>query len=154
SDPVLRESSRLSAAAATACQATYDILKWKDVIGEKAVERFYPSSEWPGFYGLKTVDEVKGAEGARIRADVGMLGRSSKGDAPVWLSSNMPDEEPQDKGHANHHPAHARAIKKRCDEVGVEAVLRLTGDRKPGEEGGPAMLDFLFKHLGVKAREK
>ena len=37
-DPVLRESSRITAAAATGTQATYDLLRWKEFLGEAAAQ--------------------------------------------------------------------------------------------------------------------
>lgn len=145
-DPVLRESSRLQAAGAVACQATYDIVRWKELFGEKVVEIYSPKSEWPTFYGLKSVDEVLGEKGQKIRADVDMLGLIRKGGSPVWLGASKEGGEAQNRGHYLHHPDHAIAIKKRCDEVGVPAVLHR--GRDAGADGD--LLDFLFKHLGVQ----
>jgi hypothetical protein len=147
SDPVLRESSRIKAAGATACQATYDIVRWKEVLGEDAVRQYSPDKEWPGFYGLKSVEEVLGPQGQKIRADVDMLGLIRKGGCPVWLgAAGRADGPATDRGHYLHHPNHAIAVKKKCDEMGVEAVLfRGEADKKKSD-----MLGFLLDHLGVK----
>ena len=46
----------------------------------------------------------------------------------------------------DHHPRHAIALKKRCDKVGVEAVLILK-DTPLGSENS---FGFLLRHFGVK----
>jgi acetyl esterase/lipase len=146
-DPVLRESSRLVAAAATATQATYDIMQWRDILGD-AVLRFSNESDWPKFYGLKTVDEVRGPEGRKIRADVDMLGLITKDDPPVFLISTSDHDALQSLGDINHTSKHAIAVKKRCDEVGVTAVLKITGAQGGPERDNP--LEFLLQHLGIR----
>ncbi len=148
-DPILRESSRLKAAGATACQASYDIVRWKDIFGEQVVAKYSPQSDWPAFYGLKSVEEVLGAKGRAIRADVDMLGLIRKGGSPVWLGAARADGEVTDRGHYLHHPRHAIVIKERCDQVGVEAVLH----RGQAGKADVSLLAFLFKHLGVKGRK-
>ena len=148
--PILRESSRLKAAGAVACQASYDIVRWKELFGEKVVEMYSPKSEWPAFYGLKSVEEVLGEKGQKIRADVDMLGLIRKGGSPVWLGASREGGAVQNRGHYLHHPDHAIAIKKRCDEVGVPAVLHRGRNTDPDGD----LLDFLFKHLDVKPPAK
>ncbi len=85
-DPVLRESTRLVAAGANATQATYDILRWKDILGPAALD-YSSESDLPGFYGLKTIADLSGPAGTKIRADVDMLGLITKDDPPVFLVS-------------------------------------------------------------------
>jgi hypothetical protein len=66
---VLRESTRLSVTASSAGQATYDILKWRDVLGSDEEMRFYPQSTWPAFYGLKALDDLQTEHGNRSQID-------------------------------------------------------------------------------------
>jgi acetyl esterase len=148
-DPVLRESSRLSAAAATATQATYDILKWKDVLGDETALRFSPQEAWPGFYGLKSAEDLQSEQGRKIRADVDMLGLITKDDPPVMLASSDQRDSLDTKGNVLHHPKHAIAVKKRCDEVGVPAALKLGNAAPVGDPSAKSPVDFLLKHLGV-----
>jgi acetyl esterase/lipase len=147
-DPVLRQSSRLAAAGSQAGQFTYDILQWEELFG-KDVLKYSSADTWPGFYGLRTIDDLHTPEGKRIRADVDVRGLISKDDPPVFLTTGIPDGEPATKGQYLHHPRHMQAIKKRCDELGVPAVLVL-----PGEQGArddrSTILPFLLKHLGVE----
>jgi acetyl esterase/lipase len=149
SDPVLRESSRLTAAGSMAGQFGYDILQWEEVLGKEAM-RFYPREEWAAFYGLKKPEDLESPEGKRIRADVDMRGLLTKDDPPVFLTTGSPDGEPKHRGEANHHPSHMRAIKKRCDEVGVPAVLVLPKIDKPVRPEEGSVIDFLLKHLVAK----
>ncbi|MBI3879229.1 MAG: hypothetical protein HY301_04095 [Verrucomicrobia bacterium] len=145
----------MSAAAASACQATYDILKWEGVLGKEAM-RFYPESTWPAFYGLKTADELQTEKGKQLRADVDMLGLISADDPPVWLGSGDGHDALANKGDTNHSPKHAEAVKKRCDEIGVPAVLKI-GSKiigKPEDDGDRSQVSFLLKHLGAKTAAK
>jgi acetyl esterase len=149
-DPVLRQSSRLTAAGSQAGQFTYDIVQWEELFG-KDVLKYSPGATWPAFYGLKSMDDLQTPEGKRIRADVDIRGLISKDDPPVFLTTGIPDGEPTTKGQYLHHPRHMQAIKKKCDEVGVPAVLVLPGERAAPEvpEDRRAVLPFLLKHLGV-----
>jgi len=70
-------------------------------------------------------------------------------DPPVYLSSGMPNTRPEHREHIVHHPRHAIAVKKRCDELGIEAAIVL---RETPPEERVDMLDFFFKHLQVKVR--
>jgi acetyl esterase/lipase len=149
-DPVLRESTRLSAAASSAGQATYDILKWKDILGSEEAMRFYPQSTWPAFYGLKTLDDLQTETGKKIRADMDMLGLISKDDPPVWLGAGDGHDALANKGDTNHSPKHSEAVKKRCDEVGVPCVLKIGNLKRTDADGNQSQVEFLLKHLGVK----
>jgi acetyl esterase/lipase len=158
-DPVLRESSRLSAAASTAGQATYDILKWKDVLGDETALRFAPQSTWPGFYGLKTVEDLQSDQGRKIRADVDMLGLISKDDPPVLLAASARHDALANKGDVNHSPKHSVAVKQRCDEVGVPCLLKIAGAASAAAATGDGAaeqtpISFLLKHLGAKPTTK
>ncbi len=143
-DPVLRESTRLIAAGSTAGQATYDILRWREVLGSDEAMRFYPEATWPAFYGLLTLDEVRGPRGKELRADVDMLGLITADDPPVWLGASDRHEALENKGDTNHSPKHSEAIKNRCDEVGVACVLKI-GDQVSEGESSP--VTFLLNRI-------
>lgn len=146
-DPVLRESSRLSAAAMVSGQATYDLTKWEAFLGPAQPEYFKAQGEVPGFYHLKTMADLETAEARRILADCDMLGLITKDDAPLFATCAQPDGPAKDRGHYLHHPNHAREVKKRYDAAGVECVALLGMDarRAPAD----ALVEFLLKHLGV-----
>jgi acetyl esterase/lipase len=144
-DPVLRESMRLIAAASSAGQATYDILRWRDVLGSDEAMRFYPQSTWPDFYGLTTLEEVHGPRGKELRADVDMLGLITADDPPVWLGASDRHDTLENKGDTNHSPKHSEAVKNRCDEVGVACVLKI--GNAAGAVGEQSPVEFLLKHV-------
>ena len=143
-DPVLRESSRIAAAAATATQATYDILRWKEFLGDAATQAG-GGTDAPAFYGLKTTEQLDGPEGRRIRADVDMLGLITRDDPPVMMISSSEHNDLKTRGAVLHSPRHAETVKKRCDEVGVPAVVKITAGRQSTPDANP--LEFLLKHL-------
>ena len=149
-DPVLRESSRLCAAASSSGQATYDILQWKEVLGAAEAMRFYPEATWPGFYGLKTLDELQSERGRKVRADVDMLGLISNDDPPVWLGASDRHDALANKGDTNHSPKHSEAVKKRCDEVGVLCVLKVGNVFTADDARSGSPIEFLLKHLRAK----
>jgi len=148
-DPVLRESTRLIAAASSAGQATYDILKWRDVLGSDEAMRFYPEDTWPAFYGLSTLDEVRGPRGKELRADVDMLGLITADDPPVWLGASDRHDALENKGDTNHSPKHSEAVKKRCDEIGVPCVLKI-GNQPGAAEQTP--VEFLLKRVRQESK--
>ena len=148
-DPVLRESSRLAAAGAAACQFSYDILEWDKLFGA-ANQKYQDIGERPGFYGFKTEEELLGPAGQKVRADCDMRGLISKDDPPVFLNSGMPGGDITSRGHLLHHPKHALAIRDRCRELGVGVVAQIPALNIQPQPGDPQNLrEFLFKHLGV-----
>lgn len=142
-DPVLRESSRLAAAGCLATQATYDLTRWEPIVGAFKPEWLESPDEIAEFYHFKTKADLETPEGKKVLADCDMLGLLSKDDAPVYVSNGQQGGEPKNRGQYLHHPNHALAIKKRCEEVGVECVLGT------GSGGREKLIDFLFRHLGV-----
>ncbi len=144
-DPVLRESSRISVAAATSTQATYDLLRWKEFLGDAAAQAA-GAADIPAFYGFKTMDELTGAEGRRVRADVDMLGLITKDDSPVMLIASSEHDALKTRGAVLHSARHSEAIKKRCDEVGIKAVLKIVKGRDDRSAGADP-LDFLLRQF-------
>jgi hypothetical protein len=148
-DPVLRESTRLTVAGAINTQATYDLEKWAEIVGV--------SPSWRATYGDDTDlefyhlgrEEVDSPKGRGIRKELDMLSMMGPEDPPVYLFSNRPNTDPEDRGHIVHHPRHAIAVKKKCDRLGIEATLVLA--ETPPEERVD-MLDFFFKHLKVEQK--
>jgi acetyl esterase/lipase len=146
-DPVLRESSRLTCAGAQSCQFSYDIVKWKDLFGDAAVE-YQVDGDLPAFYGLQTEQELLGPIGQRLRTDCDMVGMITRDDPPVFLSTNQPGGEVKDRGHLLHHPRHAQAIQQRCAAVGIEAIASLPGlDIHPPAGKPQELFEFLCQHL-------
>jgi hypothetical protein len=153
-DPVLRESSKIVCAGANSCQFSYDVFEWPKLFGEDVCKRFSdPNDDWAAFYGLKSADDLNSPVGLKVRHDCDMCGLIRKGAPPVFLSSTQRGGDITDRGHYLHHPKHAEAVKRRCDEIGVECVAQIPGLKiAPPADGPQDLREFLFKHLGVSAR--
>lgn len=149
SDPVQRESSRLVAAGAAACQFSYDLLAWDKLFADSN-NKYKESDDRPGFYGLKTDEDLRGPMGQRIRADCDMRGLISREDPPVFLDTGFPGGDITDRGHLLHHPLHAKTIYDRCRELGVGVGAQIPAlEIMPGKDEPQNLRKFLFQHLKV-----
>lgn len=153
SDPVLRQSSRISAAGSLSGQATYDMREWERVIFPFKPEWRQGEGEAASFYHFKSEAEMDSPEGVKVRADCSMLSLLTPDDPPVYLAVNQPDGEPTDRGHLLHHPKHAQVIEKRCKELGIP-VVALYGSSGGKSSKGPSVIEFLLSHLALKATAK
>jgi acetyl esterase/lipase len=126
SDPVARESSRLACVAPNAGQITMDMKWWDQHVpgyAEKA-QRRRSNQELFG-----TDDE---AAAMKINASLAALSLISRDDPPVFMSYGMAPESPlptdgQAQNWMIHHVIHGIELKKRCDQLGVEAHLKYPG---------------------------
>jgi len=143
-DPVLRESSRITTAIAFATQSTYDFEQWEEILGSPPTEIFDVDGDIEWYH--ITREEVHTPKGRAVRKELDIMGMIDPGDPPVFLCNIHPNIDLEDGGDADHHPRHAIALKKKCDEMGVEAVLVT--------EYGPRVArdsyDFLLKHFEMK----
>ncbi|MDZ4850811.1 MAG: alpha/beta hydrolase [Pirellulaceae bacterium] len=147
-DPVLRESTRLVCAGAGSTQFSYDILQWPAMLGEDNAKKYGDSQEAPGYYGLKTDEELKGPIGQKLRADCDMLGLISNDDPPVFLTVTRDAGPIMNRGDYLHHPKHAQAIYDQCKKLGVGVTADIPGlDIKPPADGPTKERDFLLKYL-------
>lgn len=121
-DPVLRESSRIVAAGAINTQATYNLKRWAEILRAPEGD-FSRPGETAAFYGAKADAELETDKYKAILRDTDMLALISKDDPPVFLYTSHPDGAIANRGALLHHPDHPRAVKQRCDEIGVPATL-------------------------------
>lgn len=146
-DPVLRQSSRLSAAGMLNGQSTYNLLVWdKEVLPFKK-EWGKSDDEGPAFYHFKSEADFATERGKKILADVDMLHLLTPDDAPIFMHCSMPDGETTSRGHWLHHPRHTQVIEKRCQELGIEVVAKYRT-----ENAGSDAIKFLLAHLGPSAK--
>mgnify|MGYP001824603963 CR=1 FL=1 len=161
-DPVLRESTRVSAVAALATQATYDLLLWEGILLPitQPLESFLGGTDVPSiaaalgvtnylltFLGAGSIDEIYGAENAAYRANVDMLGLMDAGDAPIFVNNFETSlEDPLDM--FLHHGLHAIEVKNRADEVGLHSVAYVDDDEYPvADPSGEDVTSFLIRHI-------
>lgn len=152
-DPVLRESTRVSAVQLGASQATYDIFKWESVVYtdfgftlEDAID-LLGFDRFSNFYGgIDSANQILHDPALiQYRKDVDMLQHMSPDDPPIYVvngsSATIPSED------LFHHSSHAvtiqtHAIEANIPEVKVQVAL-LNIDTSEGESSE----EFLLRHL-------
>ncbi|MHC4993928.1 MAG: alpha/beta hydrolase [Planctomycetota bacterium] len=155
-DPVLRESSRLTAAGMLSGQFTYDVSQWDERIEGGDIQKTHgDGSDERDFGRFFAIDSAtyEGAVGRKWRADVDMYNLVSPDDPPVFALTPGADRPPTTRGIYNHHPRHATLIEERCIQQGVE-VLCLVPKVRPADQAkldaNPnLMMDFFFDKLGL-----
>jgi hypothetical protein len=162
SDPVLRESTRVSAVGALATQSTYDLLRWEQIL-LPITQQFAAllggtdiptvaaavgaSNYLLTFLGVPTIADIYSDENVAYRANVDMLGLMDSGDAPIYVQN-------YETGFDDllnlflHHGVHALAVKARADEVGLESVAYVND---PAyllvDPSGETLNSFLLRHI-------
>jgi hypothetical protein len=147
SDPILRESTRLSCMAVTGAQSTYDPLVITEWIGEAAAR--HPALE--GFYGL-TWDQYKTPAAKEMFTKAAAITYLTKDDPPVIAFYSEPrgplppDAKP---GQGIHHINFGHKLKEQMDKLGIECTIRHK-DENPNT--GQETVDFFVKHLLGEAK--
>ena len=142
-DPVLRESTRIVAAGAFVPQATYDILRWAEIIGlpvEKSPEELFLIAR---AFGLKSVEGVDLYAQTEIRKKLDFLGKMTAKGAPFYVYNDKNAGIPTNEDELQHHPLHAKALKDKADEVGLEAVVYAPALGLV-DESGKDLVEFLL----------
>ncbi|HEX4149233.1 MAG TPA: alpha/beta hydrolase, partial [Pirellulales bacterium] len=143
-DPVLRESTRISAVGSMGGQPTYDPIKIRELIGGRAWE--HPSIF--KVFGLHGADEAlhPTPEKQKLYDESSAIYWLTKDDPPVFMVYNEADgplPTNAKPGQGIHHPNFGRMLKKRLDELGIENVfINLDGAKPQRPNVTPEMLDF------------
>lgn len=121
-DPVLRESTRLACAGALNTQSTYDRDRWSNIIGLNKSDSAR----------LMYVDRkfvFRGEKGKTIRAELDFLEQMSADDPPIFIYNEQVGGVPmigvpvkEANSRIGHHPLHAKKLKEKADQVGIEAI--------------------------------
>ena len=73
-----------------------------------------------------------------------VIGLITRDDPPVWLGASDRHDALENKGDTNHTPKHSEAVKKQCDEIGVQCVLKIGNKPSDGEQ---SPVEFLLKRV-------
>lgn len=122
-DPVLRESTRLSCAGAFATQSTYDILRWSEIIGLPPAKSDKELHSIARAFGIKSAKGIDLHAQTGIRKELDFLSKMKKGAPPFFVFNKKKGGIPTNDDELQHHPLHAKALKEKAGEVGVEAVV-------------------------------
>ena len=123
-DPIARESTRISCVGALATQATYDFFQWKNILEAPEYEINLKSMKRISrAFGLNYDKNRDYESEIEIRENLDFLGKMDVSDPPMFVFNNMKGGFPEDNGHREHHPLHAKALKIKADEVGISSVV-------------------------------
>jgi len=156
-DPVERMSTRVTAVGASGTQATYDIVGWQDVFSDfgitlELIAQVQPSQvqRLLGLYGINSMDDLyDDPDTVAYRADVDMLALMDAQDAPIWVQNNQGNIGiPTNSNTLFHHGLHARTLRDRAIEVGLENVVYAPG-LGLADSSGEGLADFLLRQLGA-----
>lgn len=142
-DPIERESTRLACAGAMATPATSDVLKWVHILG---ITREQALGFAKSVGGVENEAELFTEEGIRYRRQLDHLSLMSADDPPIFIQNGETGETPTHYGHMAHHPNHARALKQRADEVGIEVVANAP-EIGLVDPSGEDLVGFFIRHL-------
>ena len=130
-DPVLRESSRLTAAAGFWVQATYDIVQWPKILD-------LPPEKTPYWGFLKFwKPQLSEERFNELRKDLDMLGNMDKGDPPMMFTSGKQDK-------SVHSQRFVDALEKRAKEAGASLII---------EDERKELIQFIFAKLKTKPKQ-
>jgi len=149
SDPVARQSTRLSAAVVYGAQSSYD---------PRFIKKLFDTNDVEGalipFFGMAGPADVDDPKFHPLFEEASAINHATAGDAPVMLfypQANTPLPPNSSGGQHIHHPKFGIVLKEKLDRLGVECVLKFRKDypdRNPIDE----YVKFFFAKLGVKAK--
>lgn len=127
-DPVLRQSTRLTAAGSLNGQCSYDPRFIKEHIGGSG--RLDPAL--PPFYGIEP-DELDTPKAYKLYDEAAPINYLSEDDPPVFTAylrsmTPLPLPADADEGLVIHHPQFGVVLKERMEALGIACLLRLPED--------------------------
>jgi acetyl esterase/lipase len=150
SDPVLRQSSRLSCLGVVGAQTSYDPRFIKQTIGGRAHEHVALKS----LFGIKSQADAESNQMHVLYEDASPINHVSVDDPPVILFYSEPDAPlPVDAvpGQGIHHPRFGAALKAKLSPIGVKCLIRHGDDYRGHEHPESAMygelVGFFVDHL-------
>lgn len=122
-DPVLRESTQIRCAGAFDTQATYDVLQWSKILNIPLYEKPEEKNAVAIAFGLKTAIGVDLYAQKEVREELDFLGKMNKNSAPFFVYNRREGGIPKNEDELNHHPLHAKALKDKAEQIGLDAVI-------------------------------
>ena len=122
-DPVLRESTRLTCAGAFATQSTYDIFQWEQTIGVPMAATREQLISIAAAFGIRYEYGMDLYSLREKRKELDFLTKMDKNDPPIFVYNKHKSGIPANQDDLNHHPIHAKIIKEKAEETGLEAIV-------------------------------
>lgn len=147
-DPVERQSSRITCMFVQGAQCTYDPRAIKAIVGGRAHEH----SALPPFFGIEP-DEADSPKAHKIYEESAAITYLTKDDPPVLAVYG--DDRPDDKspGKGIHNVNFGVHLKEKMDKLGIECIVigPGVGEDQRHLAGG---IEFFKKHFGIKANTR
>jgi len=147
-DPVLRESTRICCAGAFAAQATYDILRWPEILKLPLNSTPEEMQAIARAFGLKSAQGIDLWAQTEIRKELDFLGKMNSHSVPFFVYNRREGGIPTNDDELQHHPLHAKALRDRAEKVGVEAVVYAPAIGIV-DEYGRDLVDFFTQKLMI-----
>jgi hypothetical protein len=122
-DPVLRESTKLTCVGAFATQSTYDIFLWNEILGVPVTQSPEQLQTVARAFGFKSAEGIDLKNETAIRHELDFLSKMDGNDPPIFVYNKHRGGIPENSDDVNHHPLHAKALKDRAGQVGLEAIV-------------------------------
>jgi len=148
SDPVLRESTLITGAGAFATQSTYDILLWSEILNIPLNESPEERQVIASAFGLESAEGINLFDQTEIRKELDFLGKMSKDASPIFVYNRREGGIPTDEDSLQHHPLHAKALKEKAEEVGLESVVYAPAIGIV-DESGKDLVDFFLEKFRI-----
>lgn len=163
-DPVLRESTRVTAVALGSTQATYDLMRWDQILaplvapfaaalgGSDTLTVAAALDAIPLVFtllGVSDADQIESPATVAYRADVDMLALMDSGDAPIFVR-NTDTGFDDIMNMFQHHYLHALAVKDQAEQVGLEVVAYSedeSGTYAYADPSGETRDEFVIRQL-------
>jgi len=153
-DPVLRESTRVTCAVVSGAQTSYDPRFFK----EHGLDGIMKHPSLPALYAMEEVPTEWPPELLPLFEEVSPIHHLTVDDPPVMLiysQANTHPGEPILDGEAVHHPRFGIILKEKADSLGMECVLQYPGkeDDAPRFDATAETLSFFKRHFGMGPRQ-
>lgn len=145
-DPVLRESTRLICAGAFATQATYDIFQWDEILGIPLSQTPEQLQSIARAFGFKSAENRDLKNEINIRNDLDFLSKMNKNAPPVFIHNRHKAGIPETLDDVNHHPLHAKKLKEKAEQVGMESIV-YAPEIGITDPSGKDLVDFFLEKL-------
>jgi len=145
-DPVLRESTRLTCAGAFATQATYDIFQWDEILGMELSQSPEQLQAIARAFGFKSAENRNLKNETTIRNNLDFLAKMHKNAPPVYIHNRHKAGLPETHDDINHHPLHAKKLKEKAEQVGLEAIV-YAPEIDIIDKSGVDLVDFFLNKL-------
>jgi acetyl esterase len=146
-DPVLRQSTRLTAIATLGGQSTYDPRWIQREIGGRAWE--HPSIF--KMFNMSGTKDLNNPAFFKLYEEVSAITHLTRDDPPIHMWYSEADADlPEDArpGQGIHHPRFGHMLKREMDKLGIESVYTHAKDVGPNPH--PQIFAFFKKHFGMK----